>query len=110
MTMTLSQQIITIALVVLGTVATRFLPFILFPAKKPTPKYVRFLGSALPSAALGLLVIYAYKDVQLLGGSHGVPELIATLVIVALHLWKRQMLVSIAGGTIVYMLLVQMVF
>jgi branched-subunit amino acid transport protein AzlD len=110
MTMTLSQQIITVALVVLGTVATRFLPFLLFPAKKPTPKYIRYLGGMLPSAALGLLVIYAYKDVQILGGAHGIPELIATLVIVVLHVWKRQMLLSIAGGTITYMLLVQFIF
>lgn len=110
MTMTLTQQIITVALVVLGTVATRFLPFLLFPSKKPTPKYIRYLGDLLPSAALGLLVIYAFKDVQILGGTHGIPELIATLVIVILHVWKRQMLLSIAGGTIVYMLLVQLVF
>jgi len=110
MTMTLTQQIITIALVVLGTMATRFLPFVLFPSKKPTPKYIQYLGVMLPSAALGLLVIYAYKDVQILGGAHGLPELIATVIIVALHLWKRQMLLSIAGGTVAYMLLVQLVF
>ncbi len=108
--MTVTQQIITVGLIVLATAATRFLPFLLFPARKPTPKYIRFLGEMLPSAALGLLVIYAFKDVSVLSGAHGIPELIATAVIVALHLWKRQMLVSIAGGTIVYMLLVQLVF
>ncbi len=108
--MTLPQQIITVAVIVLATAATRFLPFLLFPARKPTPKYVRFLGEMLPSAALGLLVIYAFKDVSLAGGAHGLPELIATAVIVILHLWKRQMLVSIAGGTVVYMLLVQLAF
>ena len=64
----------------------------------------------LPSAAMGLLVIYSYKDVSILGGTHGVPELIATLAVVALHLWKRQMLISIAGGTVLYMLLLQFVF
>jgi branched-subunit amino acid transport protein AzlD len=110
MNMTLAEQIITIGMVVLGTVATRFLPFLLFPSKKPTPKYVRYLGVMLPSAALGLLVIYSFKDVGILSGSHGIPELIATAVVVGLHLWKRQMLLSIAGGTIVYMLLVQLVF
>ena len=62
------------------------------------------------AAAMGLLVIYSYKDVNLLGGSHGLPELIATLVVVGLHLWKRQMLLSIAGGTVLYMLLLQFVF
>ena len=110
MNMTLTQQIITIGMVVLGTVATRFLPFILFPAKKPTPKFIQYLGSMLPSAALGLLVIYSYKDISLLSGTHGIPELIASLITIALHLWKRQMLLSIAGGTISYMLLLQFVF
>lgn len=110
MTMTITQQIITVCMVILGTIATRYLPFMLFSSKKPTPKYIQYLGKMLPSAALGLLVIYSYKDVSVLGGSHGIPELIATAVIVLLHLWKRQMLVSIAGGTIAYMLLVQLVF
>ena len=110
MTMTITQQIITVCMVILGTIATRYLPFILFSSKKPTPKYIQYLGKMLPSAAMGLLVIYSYKDVSILGGSHGLPELIATAVIVLLHLWKRQMLVSIAGGTVVYMLLVQFVF
>ena len=109
MNMTLAQQMITIAMVVVGTMATRFLPFVLFPSKKPTPKFIQYLGAMLPSAALGLLVIYSYKDVTLLSGSHGIPELIATAAVIALHLWKRQMLISIAGGTVLYMLLVQFV-
>lgn len=108
--MTAAQQIITIAMVVLGTVITRFTPFIVFPANKPAPKYVQYLGKALPAAALGMLVIYCFKGVDLLGGSHGIPELISLVVIVALHVWKRQMLISIAGGTLVYMLLVNFVF
>ena len=108
--MTLPQQIITIAMVVLGTMLTRFLPFILFPSGKPTPKYIQYLGTVLPSAVFGLLVIYCLKDVSIFTGSHGLPELIAIAVVTALHLWKRQMLVSIAGGTICYMLLVQFVF
>jgi branched-subunit amino acid transport protein AzlD len=110
MTMTVTEQIITVCMVIAGTMATRFLPFLLFPSRKPTPKFVQYLGAMLPSAALGLLVVYSFKDVSILGGSHGVPELIATAVVVALHLWKRQMLLSIAGGTILYMLLVQFVF
>ena len=108
--MTVQQQIITIAMVVLGTMITRFLPFIIFPADRPTPDYVRYLGHALPPAALGLLVIYCLKDVDFLSGAHGLPELIAMAVVTALHFWKRQMLLSIAGGTVVYMLLVQFVF
>src|SRR5688572_12832158 len=110
MTMSLVQQIITIAMVVLGTMLTRFLPFVLFPPGKPTPKYIQYLGKALPSAVLGLLVIYCLKDVSVLSGSHGIPEFIAITVVALLHFWKRQMLVSMAGGTIVYMLLVQMFF
>lgn len=108
--MTLTQQAITILMVVLGTMATRFLPFILFPAGKPTPKYIQYLGKVLPAAVFGLLVIYCLKDVSIFSGSHGIPELISILVVVALHWWKRQMLLSIAGGTICYMLLVQFVF
>lgn len=106
----MTEQIITIGLCVLGTMATRFLPFILFSSKKPTPKYIQYLGKALPSAIFGMLVIYCLKNVQLFSGSHGLPEAIAILVVVGLHLWKRQMLLSIAGGTICYMLLVQLVF
>ena len=98
------------ALVVLGTMMTRFLPFLLFPADKPTPKYVQYLGKVLPAAVFGLLVIYCLKDVNIFTGSHGIPELIAIGVVVLLHLWKKQMLLSIAGGTVCYMLLVQFVF
>ncbi len=108
--MTLTQQIITVAMVVLGTMLTRFLPFLLFPAGKPTPKYIRYLGSVLPGAVFGLLVVYCLKNVSLLAGSHGIPELVSIAVVVALHRWKRQMLLSIAGGTVCYMLLVQLVF
>lgn len=108
--MTLTQQIITIAMVVLGTMITRFVPFLVFPAGKKTPKYIQYLGYALPGAIFGLLVVYSLKNVSLFSGSHGLPELIAIAVVVGLHLWKKQMLISIAGGTICYMLLVQLVF
>ncbi|MBO5166505.1 MAG: branched-chain amino acid transporter permease [Lachnospiraceae bacterium] len=108
--MNLTQQLITIGMVVLGTMLTRFLPFIVFPAGKPTPKYIQYLGKVLPGAVFGLLVIYCLKNVSIFSGSHGIPELIAIVLVVILHLWKRQMLLSIAGGTICYMLLVQFVF
>lgn len=110
MTMTLSQQVITLACVVFATVLTRFLPFLVFPKNRPIPKFLQYLGKVFPGAVFGLLVIYCLKNVSLLSGSHGIPELIAILVVVALHLWKKQMLLSIAGGTVVYMLLVQFVF
>lgn len=108
--MTLTQQIITVAMVVLGTAATRFLPFLIFPADRPTPKYVQYLGKVLPAAVFGLLVIYSLKNVNIFTGSRGIPELISIVLVVLLHVWKRQMLLSIAGGTICYMLLVQFVF
>lgn len=108
--MSLLQQVITIGAVVLGTLVTRFLPFLVFPSGKETPKYIRYLGKALPAAVFGLLVIYCLRNVSVLSGSHGLPELIAIAVVIVLHLWKRQMLISIAGGTLVYMLLVQLVF
>lgn len=108
--MTLTQQIITVTMVVLGTAVTRFLPFLLFPAGRPTPKYVQYLGKVLPAAVFGLLVVYSLKDVSILTGSHGIPELISIVLVIVLHVWKRQMLLSIAGGTVCYMLLVQFVF
>ena len=108
--MTITQQIITIALVALATMATRFLPFLLFPPGKPTPKYIQFLALFLPPAVFGLLVIYCLKDTNFLSGNHGLPELLSIAAVIALHCFKRQMLLSIAGGTICYMLLVQFIF
>lgn len=107
--MTQLQQLITIGMVILGTVLTRFLPFLLFPAGKPTPRYIQYLGNVLPSAVFGLLVIYCLKNVNLFTDSHGIPELLATALVVILHRWKRQMLLSIAGGTLCYMVLVQFI-
>ena len=106
----MTEILLTIAAVSLGTALTRFLPFLVFPSGKPTPKYIQYLGKFLPGAVFGLLVVYCLKNVSLLSGSHGVPEAIGIAVTVALHLWKRQMLLSIAGGTVCYMLLVQYIF
>ena len=108
--MTLTEQVIMIAVIVAGTMLTRFLPFLLFPAGKPTPEYIRYLGRVLPAPVFGLLVIYCLKDVEILGGSHGIPEFISIAAVVVLHRWKRQMLLSIAGGTALYMLLVQVMW
>ena len=95
---------------VVGTMLTRFLPFLVFRSKRHTPRYIQYLGRVLPGAIFAMLIIYCLRDVSLLQGSHGLPELIAIAVTVGLHLWKRQMLLSIAGGTICYMLLVQFIF
>ena len=108
--MTKPEQLITIGMVILGTLLTRFLPFLIFPAGKPTPKYIQYLGKVLPSAVFGLLVVYCLKHVNLFAGSRGIPELLSVALVIALHLWKRQMLLSIAGGTLCYMLLIQLVF
>ncbi len=108
--MTTAQQIITVLVVVAGTVITRFLPFIIFPEGKPVPGYIKYLGKVLPAAVFGMLVVYSLKDVSVFGENHGIPELIAVSVTAGLHIWKKKMLLSIAGGTICYMLLVQFVF
>ena len=93
-----------------GTQLTRWLPFWLFPEKKKPPAAVTQLGRLLPPAVMGLLVVYCLRNVSWLSAPHGAPELIAIAVVVALHCWKSNVLLSIAGGTVVYMLLVQVVF
>jgi len=108
--MTLTQQIITIALCALATMLTRFLPFLVFSSHKEPPKFVKYIGAALPGAIMGMLVVYCLKGVSVTSYSYGLPELIGVLTVVLIHLWKRKMLLSIASGTVVYMLLVQLVF
>lgn len=110
MTMPLWQGVATVLAVVAGTILTRFIPFWLFPESKEPPRTVTYLGKVLPYAMAGLLIVYSLRTTNVLSGSHGVPELIALLVTIGLHVWKRSMLVSIAAGTITYMLLVQLVF
>lgn len=108
--MTTVQALVTIALCAVATMLTRFLSFILFPAGRPTPRFIRFLGHALPAAVFSMLVVYCLKNISFVSGSHGLPELIAIAVVAGLHLWKKQTLLSIAAGTVVYMILVQKVF
>ena len=108
--MTLTQQIITIGLCILGTMTTRFLPFIIFNENKKTPSFIQYIGNFLPAAVFGMLVVYCLRNVNVLQGSHGLPEFISILVTGGLHLWKRNMLISIAGGTVCYMLLLHFLF
>jgi branched-subunit amino acid transport protein AzlD len=110
MILSVQQSLILIAVISLGTIITRGLPFILFPNQKDTPPYILYLGNVLPFAAIGLLIIYCLKNVLLLSAPYGLPEGIAVAFVVGLHLWKNNSLLSIGGGTILYMLLVQMVF
>lgn len=107
--MTEVQSAVTIGAVVLGTMATRFLPFLVFPKGKTPPKFVQYLGKVLPCAAIGLLVVYCFKDVSS-SETYGIPEILSVLLIIVLHKWKKNTLLSIGGGTALYMLLVQTVF
>ena len=90
------------------TVLLRFLPFLLF--QKKTPPYIAYLGKVLPAAIIGMLVIYCLKDVNPVAAPHGLPEAIAAFCVIGLQAWKRNSLLSILGGTVIYMVLVQAVF
>lgn len=104
--MTTLQTILTIAAVVLGTMLTRFLPFLIFPEGKKPPAYITYLGTVLPYAVIGLLVVYCLKD-AVFTELHGLPEGIAMVFILLLHKWKKNTLLSIGLGTALYMVLVQ---
>ena len=99
---------VLIAVMAIVTMLLRFLPFIIFT--KNTPEYISYLGRVLPAALIGMLVIYCLKDVSIVTAPHELPELIAALAVVGLQVWKRNSLLSILAGTVVYMLLVQLVF
>lgn len=107
--MTLTQSVFTIMIVVAGTMLTRFLPFLVFPADKTPPSFIQYLGRVLPNAVIGLLVVYSLKD-AFTSSSNGIPEAISLVIIYLLHTWKKNTLLSIGVGTLVYMLLVQNVF
>lgn len=107
--MTVTQRILTILIVVIGTVLTRAVPFIIFPANKTPSAYIKYLGTMLPYAAIGLLVVYCLKD-SFGGQATFIPECISILFIVVLHNWKKNTLLSIGLGTILYMFLVQVIF
>ena len=108
--MTTAQHMIIILLCALGTMLTRFLPFVFFPAGKPTPRFIRYLSNALPPAVFSMLVVYCLKGVSWTAAPHGLPELLSIAAVAAVHRWKGNVLLSIAGGTVLYMLLVQTVF
>jgi len=110
MTQNTQQLLVLVAVISLGTILTRALPFILFPKNKKIPGFINYLGDAIPYAAIGLLVVYCLKDVSVLAAPYGIPEAIAVACVVLLHVWKKSTLLSIGAGTVVYMLLVQFVF
>lgn len=109
MTLTPVQTLIIVLMVTLGTVITRFSPFILFSGKKGNHKYITYLGEVLPYSAIGLLVVYCLKGVSLTKSPFGLPEAVAITCIAVLHYWKNNALLSIGAGTVIYMLLVQIV-
>ena len=101
---------LTIGVSAAVTIALRFLPFIIFSGKKETPKVISYLSKYLPCAIMAMLVVYCLKSVNVLAAPFGLPELIGVLAVVLLHVWRRNTLISIAGGTVLYMLLIQLVF
>lgn len=104
------HDILLVAVSALVIMATRFLPFLIFGENRKTPPIIEYLGKVLPFAIMGMLVIYCMKDVAILSWPHGIPELIGCVIVAALHIWKRNSLLSIGVGTVCYMLLVQLVF
>ena len=105
-----AHSILLIAVISLVTMLLRFLPLWIFGNGQQTPAIIQYLGKVLPYAIMGMLVVFCLKGVTFISAPYGLPELIACGVVVGLHIWKRNTAVSIVGGTVVYMLLVQMVF
>lgn len=110
MTLTVTQTLVTIAAIALGAQISRWLPFAAFSGKKELPEFIKYLGRVLPPALMGLLVVYCFKNTPILTENHGLPELIATAVVIGTYAWKENFLISVGGGTAVYMILVQFVF
>ena len=104
------HDVLMIVVASVVTMATRFLPFLILGEHRKTPPIIAHLGKVLPGAIIAMLVVYCLKDVQFLQAPHGIPELIGCAVVAALHVWKRNSLLSIGVGTVCYMLLVQLVF
>lgn len=104
------QAVLVIAVIAVCTALTRAVPFLLFGGKKEVPDFVQYLGKILPSAIMATLIVFCLKGVSFVSGSHGLPELLAIGAVAALHLWKRNTLLSIGVGTVIYMVLVQAVF
>ncbi len=104
------QTLIIIFAVTAGTVITRFLPFILFPETNRPHRFITYLGKTLPAAMMGLLVVYCLKDISPAAAPYGIPEFAAIAIILILHKWKGNTLLSIGSGTVLYMFLVQKVF
>ncbi len=100
------QAAITVAVIALGTLLVRVAPFVLFPKAKNTPLFIRYLGKVLPHAVMGMLVVYCFKSVRFDQFPYGLPEIVAGLAAVGLHILRRSVILSIAASTILYMILI----
>jgi branched-subunit amino acid transport protein AzlD len=104
------HALLTVAIASAVTIALRAIPFLLFGKGRQTPAIVEYLGKVLPYAIIGMLVVYCLKDVQPLTFPYGIPELLGCAIVAALHVWKRNSLLSIGLGSLCYMLMVQFIF
>ena len=104
-----THAVLLIAVSALVTALIRFAPFLVFRGRE-TPAVILRLGKLLPCAVMSMLVVYCLRNMNFAGASHALPEIIAAAVVVLLHVWRRNTLLSIVAGTVVYMLLVQLVF
>lgn len=102
------HSVLIVAVVSLVTIALRYLPFFIFGQKPPA--VVRRLGKVLPYATMGMLIVYCLKEVSVTAAPYAIPELIAGAIVILLHLWRKNTIVSILAGTGCYMVLVQFVF
>ncbi len=105
-----AHSLLLIAVISAVTVIIRFFPFIVFRDESSMPKAVKYLGRVLPGAVMGMLVVYCFRSTVVTEWPFALPEIIATAVVVLLYLWRRNTLISIAAGTVLYMFLVQCVF
>ena len=101
---------IMILIIALVTAALRFIPFLIFNGNKPIPKFVEYLGRVLPYSIMAMLVVYCLKGISFRKAPFGLPEIISVVIVAMLHIWKRNTLLSIIGGTVCYMLLIQFIF
>ncbi len=110
MTISVGQSLFIIAVIALITALTRALPFLVFSKNEETPEYIIYIGKVLPPAVIGMLIVYCLKNISVIKFPFGIPEFVSALTVAILHLWKRNNLISILGGTMLYMILVQFVF
>ena len=106
----INHSVLIIMVCALTTAFTRFLPCAVFGKRKKAPDFIKYLGRVLPCAIMATLVVYCLKNISVFNGNHGLPELFSVLLVVFLHVWKKNTLLSIGAGTLCYMILIQIVF